>query len=363
MRALRALRSVPVPETLVSPSVDLSPECVQPRLEAFLRTHWGRAVEVASLRRFPVGMSWITMGFEAHSTDDDGHAVRHDLILRVGAPSGLLAPYHAEPEYHVLTALAGMPHLPVPRAHAYSDDHEVLGAPFLITARVPGDTPMPWKGASEAREEAHNRSLGHDFADALGALHAFDWRATPLARLWGEVDGRRVALEQTRLWARHAGMDTYAQPQMQYALRWLEANAPAAERVSIVHGDYRVGNFLQQDGRITAILDWELMHAGDPHEDLAWAGLRTFAAGTDRIGGLISRDEFYARPTALSGFTIHPEVVRYYEVLVQFKMAAMLIGAVRRIESGRAHDIRMASMGFQLAPTLLELNRLIGAAA
>ncbi len=351
-----------MPESSISPPVDLSPERVQPRLQAFLQTHWGRPVEVAALRRFPVGMSWITMGFQAHVEEPQGTVVR-DLILRVGAPGGLLAPYRAEPEYQVLTALAGVPGLPVPRAHAFSDDHEVIGAPFLITERVPGDTPMPWKGASEAREEAHNRSLGHDFADALGAIHAFDWRATPLARLWGDVNGERVALDQARLWARHAGMEEHAPPQMQYALRWLERHAPPAAHVSIVHGDYRVGNFLQQGGRITAILDWELMHAGDPHEDIAWAGLRTFAAGTERIGGLIPREEFYARYTARSGFAIDPQVVRYYEVLVQFKMAAMLIGAVRRIESGRAQDIRMASMGFQLAPTLLELNRLIGAAA
>ncbi len=348
------------------PAVDLSPDKLGPRLAGFLQTQWGRPVQVSALRRYPVGMSWITIGFTATLAAAAGQPEEERaLILRVGDPAGLLAPYRAEPEYLVLTALAGIDGLPIPRAHAFSDDPDVLGAPFLVTGRVEGDTPMPWKGQDAARGEAQNQSLGCDFADALGAIHAFDWRATPLLRLWGGVDPNTIAAEQTALWSRHAGIGSAQppSPQMHYAMRWLERHAPVAERIAIVHGDYRVGNFLQQHGRITAILDWELMHAGDPHEDLAWAGLRTFAAGTNRIGGMIERDAFYARYSALAGFTPRPEVVRYYEVLVQFKMAAMLIGAVRRIESGRARDVRMAAMGFQLAPTMLELNRLIAEAS
>jgi aminoglycoside phosphotransferase (APT) family kinase protein len=129
-----------------------------------------------------------------------------------------------------------------------------------------------------------------------------------------------------------------------------------------VHGDYRVGNFLQSNGHITAILDWELVHLGDPHEDLAWAGLRVFAGGSPRIGGLVEREMFYSRYAQRTGFTLIPQVLRFYEVLGLFKSAAMLVGAVHRIETGQARDIRMASMGFQLTSTLLEINRLIAEA-
>lgn len=343
-------------------AVDLSPEAIAPRLAVFLSATWGRPVEVAQLRRYPAGMSWITIGFTASSPGQADDA----LILRVGDPGGLLAPYRAEPEYRVLTALADIDGLPIPRALAFSDDESVIGAPFLVTCRVEGDTPMPWKGAAAARGKAQNRSLGEDFVDALAAIHAFDWRTTPLGALWSAAAPQHVAREQVHVWSRHAGLGTPAQgaawPLMHYAMRWLEGSAPEADRVVIVHGDYRVGNFLQVDGRITAILDWELMHAGDPHEDIAWAGLRTFAAGTTRIGGLIERDDFYARYQARTGMAVRPEVVRWYEALVQFKMASMLIGAMHRVASGRTRDVRMGAMGFQLAPTLLELERLIGEA-
>ena len=142
-------------------------------------------------------------------------------------------------------------------------------------------------------------------------------------------------------------------------VRWLKAHAPVAERVAVVHGDYRTGNFLEQDGHITAILDWELVHLGDPHEDLAWAALRAFSPGSRRVGGLVDRDEFHARYTARSGIAVDPSRLHYYSVLGLFKSAAMLLGAARRIVGGRAHDMRMAAMGFQLAPTLLEMMRAI----
>lgn len=305
-------------------------------------------------------MSWITIGLTARIGKAAGSEEVRELILRIGDPGGLLAPYSAEPEFLALTSLADAPGLPLPRAYAYSDDSSILGAPFIVTQRVDGDTPMPWKGSDGGRSEAEARSLGNDFADALGAIHAFDWSHSPLAALSRNVAPAEVAAHQARFWAEHAGLpEGSGGPQMHYAMRWLEACAPVADRITVVHGDYRVGNFLQSGGRITAILDWELVHLGDPHEDLAYAGLRAFAAGTTRIGGLIGRDDFYDRYRARTGFEIRPEVIRYYEVLVQFKLAAMLMEAVRRIETNRARDVRMAAMGFQLAPTLLELNRLI----
>lgn len=276
---------------------------------------------------------------------------------------GLQAPYSAEPEFHSLTALAGVRGLPIPQALAFSDDEYVLGAPFLVTQRMYGDTPMPWKGAADERGEAMNRSLGSDFADALAAIHAFDWRASETAKRLPPkalVNVANTAVLELNRWAKHADLPgKRTPPQMHYAERWLETNAPVADRITVVHGDYRVGNFLQRDGRITAILDWELVHLGDPHEDIAWAGSRTFSGGTTRIGGLIEREAFYDRYQQQTGFVVRPERVRYYEALVQFKMAALLIDALQRIESGRADDIRMAAMGFQLAPILLELNRLI----
>lgn len=353
----------PVNDLSPALAVDYASENMGPRLAAFLARAWGMPVEISGWERFPAGFSWTTIGFTATA---DGQS--RELILRVGDPRGLLAPYSARPEFAALSALQGVDRLPVPKVIGYSDDASIIGAPFLVTGRVAGDTPMPWRGDSEKRVEAHNESLAADFADALAAIHRVDWRRTPLAQLWADVDTHTLALNQVEYWSAHAGLfdDTGKHshpPQLHYTMHWLRRHAPASGRAAIVHGDFRVGNFLQVEGRITAVLDWELVHLGDPLEDIAWAGLRVFAGGTPRLGGLFDRDQFLARYALQTGLAVDTKVVRYYEVLGLFKSAAMLASAMHRVESGRSGDFRMASMGFQLASTLLEANRLIAEAS
>lgn len=301
-------------------------------------------------------MSWVTIGFTARMG-----AQAQELILRLGDPAGLFAPYRTEPEYLALFTLAAVPDLPIPRVVLRSDDVSILGAPFIVTQRVPGDTPTPW--SDSFRNESQREALGRQFSEVLGALHAFDWRATPLMAWAHGLTEKNTASLETRRWAEECGyLDAKLPPAMHHALRWLEANAPEAKQLVVVHGDYRVGNFLRQGARITAILDWELVHLGDPHEDLAWAGLRAFAPGSTRVGGLVDREEFHAHYSARSGIPVDLRTLHYYEVMMQFKSAAMLLGAARRVQAGRARDVRMAAMGFQLAPTMMEMLRLMEAA-
>lgn len=336
------------------PAFDAADPSLPGRLAAWLGEHWGRAVSVSNWQRFPVGMSWVTIGFTATC---EGQA--QSLILRLGDPKGLFAPYRTEPEFLALSALAHAPEIPVPAVLARCDDAAVLGAPFMVTARVAGDTPTPWNSAA-IRDEAERAALGHAFSDVLGALHAFDWRATPLAGWAGGLTPANTALRELDRWAAEAGHPGQPlPPAMHHGLRWLQARAPVADRIALVHGDYRVGNFLRVGDRITAILDWELVHLGDPHEDLAWAGMRAFSPTAGQVGGLVDRATFLARWSARSGLRLDEARLRYYQVMMQFKSAAMLLGAVRRVQAGRAGDARMAAMGFQLAPTLMEMLRLM----
>lgn len=336
---------------------DPSPETLRRRLSSFIESRTACAPNIEALRRYPSGMSWMTFGFDAQVGSD----ASAPLILRVGDPHGLLAPYSARPEFLALTALAGQPGLPIPMAFWYSDDDRDLGAPFIVTQRVAGTTPLPWQSSIVAGGP-RDVGVAHDFTDALAAIHRYDWRAGAMEPLARGVTGDNAARRVVERWALHAQCDgARAPPQMRYAMRWLEAHAPRSDRVCVVHGDYRVGNFLQQDGRISAILDWELVHLGDRHEDLAWASSRTFSGGTGRVGGLIPHEEFFARYEAMSGLRVDRQAVDYYEVLTQFKLAALLLGGMRRIDDGRARDIRMAAAGFQLTRTLLDLGRSIEA--
>lgn len=331
---------------------DASSEQLRGRLQRYLAAQWNQPVQIGQFKRFPGGMSWVTMAVPARV----GGATR-ELILRVGEQQGLFGPYSAKPEAEALLTLAGGSDVPVARVWGYSDDESILGAPFLITQRMPGDTPTPWNGIADM-PQLQRASLAADFADAVAALHRFDWQCTPLKAWRHERCETNAAERELAHWVKYAGEPL--PPMLHYAMRWLQKYAPIVDRLVIVHGDYRVGNFLQQHGRITCILDWELVHLGDAHEDLAWAGLRAFApAGSKLLGGLIEPEAFHRRYTERSGFRVDPHKLAYWRVFALFKSAAMLLGASRRVDEGRSSDIRMAAMGFQLAPTMMEMDRMM----
>jgi aminoglycoside phosphotransferase (APT) family kinase protein len=112
-----------------------------------------------------------------------------------------------------------------------------------------------------------------------------------------------------------------------------------ASRVAIVHADYRTGNFLVEDDRITGVLDWEMVHLGDPMEDVAWVCLRSWRwAGDARVGGLLPREDFYRRYEAAGGPSVDREAVRFWEVLGNLKLATIFLTGARSFCEGRSKD-------------------------
>src|SRR6202011_306374 len=99
-----------------------------------------------------------------------------------------------------------------------------------------------------------------------------------------------------RVWEEDAEEEV---PLVALASAWLHRHAPAVEQLSIVHGDFRTGNYLfdEQDRRITSWLDWELARIGDRHQDLAWSTSRAFGTlaedgRTFLVSGLMPESEF-----------------------------------------------------------------------
>ena len=329
------------------------------RLNAYLTEKLGRPVEIGALKRFAVGFSWITYGFSIPAPGIEGVT---GLILRLGPALGLFAPYSAAPQYLSLKALEGHD-VPAPRAYYWSDDAAFLGAPFFISELVRGEAPIPWGPGSEMSDEFRH-SLGAQFTDALGALHNIDWQRSGLAELAANVSVANAGLLQIEEWERnYHRWALKAYPMFDFALRWLRAHQPVAPRVSIVHGDYRLGNFLEVDGKITAILDWELVHLGDPHEDLAWFCLPQYRGGTKLMGKLIARDEFYARYEAKTGFAVSEESMRFYEIFNLVKLAATHMAGVYAFERKGFYDMRMPAMGTQIAPVLRQIEKALEANA
>lgn len=321
-------------------------------LGAYLSAATGQSVSIERITKFPAGFSWITCGIAL-----SGFSETKEAILRIGPPYGLFAPYSAMPEYESLSALS-VSEVPAPRVYLASDDPTILGAPFFLSEKVAGETPLPWGSQGQALEGARRDSLAADFIGALATLHRFDWRATPLAK-WGVgVTLENAAHRQIDDWeSRFRRWALRPHPMAHRALQWLRANSPVAERLSLVHGDYRLGNFLERDGRISAILDWELVHLGDPIEDLGWAFLPQYRGGGPLVCGLATEPEFIARYESQSGVKVDPASLRFYLVFSLLKLAFTHMAAARCFEDGLFNDMRMPAMATQIAPVFRQIAR------
>lgn len=331
-------------------------ETVRAALAAFVAAQTKSTVEIGPLRRFTVGFSWVTYGFRARWSED-GVPFERDLILRAGPPTGIFGPYRAFPEFVTLAALAESG-VPVPRVYWYSDDLSVLGAPFFVCDLVEGEAPIPWThDGGPAFDDERRVLLGTQFVEALAALHDFRWQETDVARIDGTTDVARTAVDQVEHW-----MGLLAQwspdrvPLLEMAAAWLRDRAPVARRIAITHGDFRIGNFLERDGRITAILDWELVRLGDPVEDLGWVCLQAWRGRSPYMCHFFEREELRDRYAALTGQDVALSEMAFWEAFGTFKLAIMHYGATDCFARRGFNDLRMAGMGAQIPRMLLQVE-------
>ena len=94
--------------------------------------------------------------------------------------------------------------------------------------------------------------------------------------------------------------------------------------MSIVHGDFRLGNFMFDDGGIIAMLDWEQTHLGDPVEELAFMYWPLWT-----LEPLVPIDEFVRRYEAASGITVDPDALAFYRAFIELKMSVVLLTGIR----------------------------------
>lgn len=337
-------------------------EILRQRIVSYLTETTGQGLQVGELTRFVVGFSWKT--YRVPVTGLMGQDRLQDLILRLGPDYGLFAPYSSTPEALALRSLEGSA-VPAPRVFWAGDDLEPFGAPFLFSQCMEGTAVVPWvPPGTPPLEENYRRALGAQFIDALAGLHSVNWRDKPIAQLGQDITPVNAALRNVQHWEKlieRWAMRPY--PAAQWAVRWLKENTPVAPHVAIVHGDYRTGNFLEKAGQITAILDWELVHLGDPHEDLGWASLPMYMGGSPHIGRLCEPEWFYERYSQKAGYEASMKSVMYYRAFSLLKLAATHMAAARCFEEGRFNDMRMPAMGSQIATCLRQLEKTIESAA
>lgn len=142
--------------------------------------------------------------------------------------------------------------------------------PAILTENVPGRADF-----RRIETEAEREAIARQFIEALAELHKLTVQGRVLPGLSPGASVADCVREELRIWrAMYEETDT-RDPLIDLALDWLERSVPeVAGPPSFVHGDAGPGNFLFEHGRMTGLIDWELAHAGDPMEDLAWFSMR-----------------------------------------------------------------------------------------
>jgi aminoglycoside phosphotransferase (APT) family kinase protein len=324
-------------------------------LERFLRARIEEAqeVKVVGLRAHSEGFSQETFSFDAELALQ-GHTERRSYVAKREPEAGLLEPYDLEPEFRVLHALTGGS-LCSPPTLWFERDPAVLTRPFYVMERLPGDAPVPGSrpDGSPPFSDAERAALAPEVVAALARIHAIDWRAQGLEFLGAPEPGPAAAGCELARWEERIRRSELApEPLVSEALLWLRRHVPATAEITLVHGDFRLGNWLveQADGaaRLTGVLDWELVHLGDPLEDVAWCASPMWRARTPYAGALLPEADFldaYARAT---GRKVDAERLQFYTVLSVVKMIAIELTGIHAFLEGRTGDLRMAIFDHQI---------------
>lgn len=266
-------------------------------------------------------------------------------------------------------------HMPVPKVVLVDPGARYFRQPTMVMEFAEGVTKPSVAaagvtGLGVVLGDPHRGRLAPQFLDYLVTLHGLDPTAGALAH--HEIP--RAGTNEASLWQAGFWSEVWAQdgvepvPMITLAREWLLANAPVTARPSIVHGDYRTGNFLfdEPTGRITSVLDWELAHIGDYHEDVAHvlSPAALIFDGKWRANDLFERGEWLDRYQEASGNPVDRATLHYYEVLTAFKTYVAVVGTATSVaNAGHSHQNVLLTTLPALGPGILaQLCDLIEAA-
>ena len=320
-----------------------------PRLAAWLAEKLGaKAVEITDATMLSGGA--VQENWRLTVAIDGGiRAGLHDWVLRTDAVASLAISLDRASEYAVLET-AHASGVAVAEPIVRSDDTNVLGASFLIQQYVAGvaqarqlvrDKDLPRRGPLIAAE------LGRELARAH-AIRPTDNRLSMLPIPVGSA-----ALNEVQRY--RAVLDGAGEPRpaLEYALSWLAANAPDAVKPVLVHGDFRTGNMMVDGDRVSAVLDWEFAHWGDPDEDIGWFTAPCWRFGNAQLeaGGLAPLSAFLSAYEDAAGRKVDLKRMAWWRIMAAARWAVIAVLQGDRYRLGGEDSIEVALTGL-MAPEI-----------
>jgi aminoglycoside phosphotransferase (APT) family kinase protein len=316
------------------------------------------AVRVDGLNRLAGGSSRELWSVDVEIDGPGGSSRRLELVLRRDPP-GRVGEGDRSLEFRLLRA-AARHGVPVPAVHWGASDPAVLGTPFFLMDRVAGET-IPRRLLREPEYAAARAALPAQLGRALAGIHAIDPADPDLRGLEAATVGVGSARDEVeRIAAALAELCVEPHPVLDLAARWLRERAPEPRRRVLVHGDYRLGNFVVDADGLCSVLDWELAHLGDPVEDLGWLCVRAWRYGVDElpVGGLGTREQLVEAYEEAGGAAVDRDALRFWEACGNLKLALVFVTQSRLFLDGLP-SVELASLGRRTAEAEDELLRLM----
>jgi aminoglycoside phosphotransferase (APT) family kinase protein len=301
---------------------------------------------VAALQRLSGGASQETWAFDLRS--GDRAAVR--MVLR-RAPQGSAeraagnASLAAEAQLIALAAAAGVP---VPTVRAVLEPAMGLGEGYVMQ-HVPGET-LGRRIVDDARLASARAVLARQCGQALARIHRIDADRLPPLR-------RAAAADETAHYEARHRSHACPRPVFELALQWLKAHrTDDPPQLCLVHGDFRNGNLVVDDGGLRAVLDWEMAHLGDPMEDLGWICVNSWRFGRHDlpVGGFGPREALFAGYVDAGG-TLDAQRVHYWEVFGTLKWGVICESMAQAYLSGAERNVERAAIGRRASETEIDL--------
>jgi aminoglycoside phosphotransferase (APT) family kinase protein len=286
-----------------------------------------------------------------------------EAVLRKDAPATISASHSRRTEFALLRHAHAAGVL-VPEPLAFCEDETVLGGPFALIAKADGIGLGP-RIVKTISDDAGG-PLAHELGRQLALIHAVGPSDT-LRALIGTPPADQAKADIA--WMRNA-LDAMeiADPALEWGLRHAERHAPEPVQPVLIHRDYRTGNYLVADSRLTAILDWEFASWGDPASDIGWFCARCwrFSRPDREAGGIGARACFLAGYAAGGGQIPDPARVAFWEQMAHLRWAVIALQQGERHASGREPSLEHLLTGriaAELALAALEMSPVTGARA
>lgn len=274
------------------------------------------------------GFSRETWRIDVNWDTAKGERTERSIILRLDPPSSVHES-NRRIEYEMYKSFCSVPGIPVPEPLFIENDPGPLGMTFFAIARLDGVS-SPREIRQPEYKDAWSKIACQMF-QILGLIASQDYHNLGLADVCAVPPVEDVWRIQLDHWEKLIhDHDIGPLPVTSAAIRKLRREPPPpAQKVSVVHGDYRIGNYLYTQQGITGILDWELAHLGDPHEDLAFAFLKNwhFAAAPGKVAGMLMPDEAIKIWEEASGLKVNHDSLRWWSLFSHVKMSAIWITA------------------------------------